>query len=138
MRSGSGPNLRSVDEEILVNGRSSGTLRVQVKTPPVKDAGDGASRDVLHEDGHHPPMERGPQKAHDVGVSKGLQELHLPLQMGVLSLCSVGVRGVQAHLLHGDQLAVAGQTTVHLVGRNQNQSLMDLGSSRDPRGLTIP
>lgn len=104
----------------------------------MKDAGDGASGDVLHEDGHHPLVKRGPQKAHDVGVSKGLEELHLPLQVGVLSLRSGGVRGVQAHLLHGDQLAVAGQTTVHLVGRNQNQSLMDLGSSRDPRGLTIP
>lgn len=89
------------------------------KPPPVKDASDGSSRDVLHEDGHHLLMKRGPQKPHDVGVSKGFKELHFPLQTSVLSVCCVGVRSIQANLLHRYQLAVAGQTTVHLVRRQQ-------------------
>lgn len=45
----------------------------------MKDARDGASRDVFHEDGNHVLMKRCPQEAHDVGMSKGFQQLHLPL-----------------------------------------------------------
>lgn len=103
------------------------TIRIsKIKTPPVKDARDGASGDVLHEDGHHLLMKRGPQKAHNVGVSKGFQELHFPLQTSVFSLRGVWVRGIQAHLLHGDQLAVAGQTTVDLVRRQPKALLRGL------------
>lgn len=64
-------------------------------------------------------IERGSQEAHDVAVSQGFKQLHFPLQATVLPLCSIGVGGVQAHLLHSYQLALAGQATVHLVRRQQ-------------------
>jgi len=92
-----------------------------VRGQPVKDAGDGSSRDVFHEDGNHVAKQRGAQKAHDVGVSEGFEQLHFPLQMAVLFLRGVGVGGIEAHLLRGDQLAPAGQDAVHLL-RMQRRS----------------
>lgn len=85
------------------------------QTLPVKDASNRSSRDVLHEDGNHVLMEWRPQEAYNVGVSESFKKLHFPLETSVLLLCSFRVRGVQAHLLHSYQLALAGQATVHLI-----------------------
>lgn len=84
---------------------------------PVKDASNGASWDIFHEDGNHILTKQGPQKAYNVNVSQGFEQLHLPLQTSVFFLCSVRVRGIQVHLLNGYQLALTSQATVYLVGR---------------------
>lgn len=108
----------------------------------MKDARHGASGDVLHEDGRHPLMKGGPQEAHNVGVPEGFQELHFPPQTSVLSLRGVRLRGIQAHLLHGDQLAVAGQAAVDLARRQpkapDERPWWVVSSSPDLHILTTP
>lgn len=98
-----------------------GASRLTQFTLPVKDASDRPSRDVFHEDGNHVLMEGRAQEAHNVGMVKSLEKLHLPLETSVLLRCSLRVRGVQAHLLYSYQLASAGQATVYLV-RSQEVS----------------
>lgn len=89
---------------------------------PAKDASDGSSGDVLHEDGHHMLAKRGAQEADDVGVSEGFQQLYFLLQATVLPPGGVRVRSIQAHLLHCYQLALTRQATVHLDRKRQQTS----------------
>ena len=85
----------------------------------MKNASNGSSWDVLHEDGNHVLIQRGPQEAHNVDVSEGFEQFHFLLQTTVFPPCSIRVRRVQTGLLHSYQLALVGQATVHLVRRPQ-------------------
>lgn len=66
----------------------------------MNDACNGASWDILHEDGNHMLLKRGTQEANNVDVSEGFKQLHLPLQTTVFFICSISVRGIEDHLLH--------------------------------------